>query len=122
MREPMYPAEFAFTVSRRSIVQHPAVFSVGAPHPVSIWKLWRASNDEECAACSGPDLQGCRQESQPFPSACSIVVPVNISQGSFKKCRAYPVPEIQIITGAVSAMLRKRSSLSRIACSISLRP
>ena len=54
---------------------------------------------------NGPDLRGAAPESQPFPSSCSIVRPVNANQGSLRNVQSLSGPDTQIITGAVSAML-----------------
>ena len=49
------------------------------------------------------------------PDSCSKVRPVNSSQVLLKKVQSLSKPETQIITGAVSAIFRNRSSLSRSA-------
>src|SRR5262249_19180772 len=58
---------------------------------------------------------------QPFPISASSDRPVNSSQGPLKYVHSWSTPDIQIITGAVFATRRKRSSLSRRAASMRLR-
>ena len=55
---------------------------------------------------------------QPLPSASSRVLPVKASHPWLKKVQSLSGPEIQIMTGAVSAMLRNRFSLSCSAASV----
>ena len=55
------------------------------------------------------------------PSSCSMVRPVNANQGLLTKVQSLSSPAIQIITGAVSAIVRNRSSLSRSADSACFR-
>ena len=49
-----------------------------------------------------------------------MVLPVNVNHPRLKKVQSLSGPETQIITGAVSAIFRKRSSLSRSAASARL--
>src|SRR6266481_5167635 len=58
---------------------------------------------------------------QPLPSSCSRLRPVKSSHPLLKKVQSLSGPDTQIITGAVSAMARKRASLSRSSSSACLR-
>src|SRR5215469_16831526 len=64
---------------------------------------------------------GCTPAAQPPPNSSSIRRPVKFSHPRLKKVQSLSVPDIQINVGVVSAVTRKRSSLSRSSASCPLR-
>jgi len=54
----------------------------------------------------------CTPSAQPTPHSSSSVRPVNSSQVWLKNVQSASVPAIQSSTGATSAMMRKRASVS----------
>src|SRR6185312_5412374 len=87
----------------------------------SIVQFSRAAND--CSHCTRVLSRSsrCTFSSQPYPSSCSIVRPVKSSHVLLKKVACPSERDATIITGAVSARLRKRRSLCLNAVSARLR-
>ena len=106
----------------RPAAEHPPVFSVRAAQPVLQAKIPVLFVGRTVAVDTAAEVFGVYALG---PRLLQIFVegvrPVNFSQVLLRKETTRSGPVTQIITGAVSAMWRKRSSLSRNACSVRTR-
>jgi hypothetical protein len=106
--------EFAIgAIAGRAVRQDPAVLVVVATD--AELQLQRTARGETLVVFLERTLQIVRMNAfrQPLPNDSSSDLPVNSSQRRLEKSWPPSVPEVHIITGEQSAMLRKRRSLSR---------